>query len=483
MQILNKKHTATVTAKKLRAKKYAFNENIREVLFSRNTEIIGESAFYDCRNLKEVTLPHSLKIIEEDSFSLCESLEEIKLPENLEELGERSFFWSGIKTLVIPPKITGIKDFTFSNCRKLQKATINENCVELGNGAFANCMELREINIPNTVTVLGKECFKGCSSLKEIKLPDSIKVLPRNFFENCQSLEMVCLPKSLEIIEAECFSGCSNLKTIIFPDALKEIGEKAFYRCESLENIRLPKSTTHLDDHAFASCKNLTTLQIEGDLLYAGAALFSNCTVNPPKNTERMFVTSFLKNSDYKLCPTVKIPESVKELKLGFKGLLPYSYLTKNKSCFSHILTLEKYNAKVFISENYYSENDKILENGIFDFLKYDTIFESAENYEMPIIATFRLSYPVELQENHRNLYQREIIENGKEAAIFAVKTNEENLLKYLMDNADFDTSFCEELYSIVSEQGLPNLLQILSNKQNNTGLNEINSLFEELML
>ena len=69
MQILNKKHTATVTAKKLRAKKYAFNENIREVLFSRNTEIIGESAFYDCRNLKEVTLPDSLKIIEEDAFS------------------------------------------------------------------------------------------------------------------------------------------------------------------------------------------------------------------------------------------------------------------------------------------------------------------------------------------------------------------------------------------------------------------------------
>lgn len=483
MQFINKKHTATVTTKKLRAKKYAFNENIREALFSRNTEIIGESAFYDCRNLKEVTLPDSLKIIEEDAFSLCESLEEIKFPENLEEIGERSFFWSGIKTLVIPPKITEIKDFSFSNCRKLQKATINENCTKLGDGAFANCMELSEINIPNTVTSLGKECFKGCSSLKEIKLPDNIKLLPQNCFENCQSLETVYLPKSLEIIEAECFSGCSNLKTIIFPDTLKEIGEKAFYRCENLENIHLPKSITCFGDHAFASCKNLTTLQIEGDLTYAGAALFSNCTVNPPTNTQRMFVTSFLKKSDHKLCPTVKIPESVKELNLGFKGLLPYSYLTKNKSCFSHILTLEKYNAKVFISENYYTENDKILENGSFDFNKYDTLFESAEFYEKPIIAAFRLAYPVELQENHRNLYQSKIIENGKEAAIFAVKNNEENLLKYLIDNADFDTSFCEELYSIVSEQGLPNLLQILSNKQNNTGLNEINSLFEELML
>lgn len=483
MQFLNKKHTATVTAKKLRAKKYAFNENIREVLFSRNTEIIGESSFYDCRNLKKVTLSDSLKTIEEDAFSLCESLEEIKFPENLEEIGERCFFWSGVKSLIIPPKIKKIKDFTFSNCRKLEKATLNEECTKLGDGAFANCMELSEINIPLTVTSLGKECFKGCSALKEIKLSDNIKVVPQNCFENCQSLELVILPKNLEIIEAECFSGCGNLKTIIVPDTLKEIGEKAFYRCETLENIRLPKSITCLGDHSFASCKNLTTLQIEGDLTYAGAALFSNCTVNPPKNTEIMFVTSFLKNSDYKLCPTVKIPASVKELKSGFKGLLPYSYLTKNKSCFSHILTLDKYDAKVFISENYYTENDKIIENGSFDFVKYDTLFKSAEIYEKPIIATFRLAYPVELQENHRIIYQNEIMQNGKEAAIFAVKSNEENLLKYLIDNANFDTSFCEELYSIVSEQGLPNLLQILSNKQNNTGLNEINSLFEELML
>ncbi len=483
MHISDKKHIATVITKKLRAKKYAFNENIREALFPRSTEVIGESAFYDCRNLKNATLPHTLKIIEEDAFSLCESLEEMELPENLEEIGERSFFWSGIKTLVIPPKIKEIKEFTFSNCRKLQKVNINENCTKLGDGAFLNCMELSEINIPYTVTSLGKECFKGCSALKEIKLPDNIKVLPQNTFENCQALETVILPKNLKIIESECFSGCSNLKNIIFHDTLKEIGEKAFYRCENLENIHLPKSLTHLGDHAFASCKSLTSLQIDGSLTYAGASLFSNCAVTAPKNTEKMFVTSFLPKSDYKLCPTVSIPLGTKELKLGFKGHLPYSYLTKNKSCFSHIIALKKYNSKVFISENYYTEKDKILDNGNFDFSRYDALFETAEVYEKPIIAAFRLAYPVKPEENYRLIYQNEIKQNGKDAAIFAIKSNEEKLLKYLIDNADFDTEFCEELYFIVSKQGLPNLLQILSNKQNNTGLNEINSLLEELML
>ena len=75
------------------------------------------------------------------------------------------------------------------------------------------------------------------------------------------------------------------------------------------------------------------------------------------------------------------------------------------------------------------------------------------------------------------------IEKSGKDAAIFAIKRNEGILLKHLIDNADFDAEFCEELYTDISNSGNPNLLQIVSTKRNNTGLDEINSLFEELML
>ncbi len=483
MQFLNKKHTATITTKKLKAKKYAFNEKLREAIFPRGTEVIGESAFYDCRNLKKAVLPASLKIIEEDAFSLCESLEEVNFPENLEGIGERSFFWAGIKTLVTPKDIKEITAYSFANCRKLQTVTINDGCTKICDGAFSNCMELTEISIPHTVTSLGKECFKNCSELKTIILPDKIKVLPSNAFENCKTLETVVLPENLEVIEENCFSGCTNLKNIILPHSLKSIGTKAFYRCEKLENISLPKNLQTLGERSFSGCVNLRPLKIENNLIYSGAALSDNGTQNTPANIETMFSTSFLPKSDYKLCPTITVPENTKNLRLGFKGLLPYSYLTKNKTCFSHIITLKKYNVKVFIGENYYDEKLKILDNGIFDFYGYDALFDKAQDNEKPIIAVFRLTYPVDLSEKYRRIYEREIIENGKTAAIFAIKTNEENLLQYLIDNADFDTSFCEELYFAVSEQGLPNLLKILSNKRHNTGLTEINSLFEELML
>lgn len=483
MRIKNENCTIKIKSKKLRQKKYAYNKNINEVIFSEATEIIGNSAFYDCLVLNKVTLPSSLKIIEDDAFSLCRDLNNISLTESVEQIGERCFSWSGIEELIIPDNVKEIRSSTFSNCRKLKKISISKNCTKLGDEVFLNCMDLSEISIPDTVTDLGKSCFKGCTSLKSIKLSQNIKTLPDNTFENCLSLETVVLPQSLEHIGAECFSGCVNLKNIVLPDKVKSIGEKAFYRCENLTDVKLSKELTHIYNRAFSNCNNLKSLQFESNLAYVGASLFTECNVSLPEHIDKMHITSFLKKSDYRLCPTINIPVSVNQLYLGFAGLIPYGYSIKNKSCFNHILAIEKYGAKLFVSENYYSEKDKIIVDSKFNFNEYDSFFEKAETYEKPVIAAFRLAYPIELQEDKRDIYQYEIQKSGKEAAIFAIKNNEGTLLKYLIDNVNFDAQFCEEMYVYISKAGKSNLLQILSTKRNNTGLDEINSLFEELML
>lgn len=477
----DKKHISKT--KRIRTKKYAFNEMLFEVLLPRGVKVIGESAFYDCRNLKSAFLPDSLEIIEEDAFALCEALEEINLPDSLTELGERSFFWSGITKAVIPPEISKIKTSVFSNCRKLKEVAINAKCIEIGDGAFSNCMTLNSVTLPDSITKIGKECFKSCSELKSVKIPDGVKVLKCNTFENCSTLERIILPENLEEIESECFSGCCNLKTVVFPNKLKKIGEKAFYRCENLTEIRLPDNLEYLGNFAFAGCKNLTPLQIPDTLRYAGAALFGNCSVIAPQKTESMCVTSFLTESDCKNCPTVNIPESTKELMLGFNKILPYRYLTLGKSCFNHILAFKKYNAKVFVGESYYTSQGKILHNGVFDFSEYDGLFEKAEQHEKPLIASFRLAYPTELSDNRRDIYRNELFGHAENAAVFAVKINEERILQYLADNMDFGNSFYEDLYTLIAAEGRHNMLRILSAKRKNTGLSEINALFEELML
>lgn len=483
MKIVKNKTTATIKSLNIKQKKYAFNETIEDVHFIRDTESIGESAFYGCKNLKNCILPKTLKIIECDAFSLCEALEEINLPQSLLQLGARCFSWSGIKSIDIPDSITKIPELAFSNCSDLTRVTIGNNCTEIGESAFLNCSEVTTIVLPQTIKTIGKGAFKGCTHLKEIIIPDNVTVLSQKAFENCRCLEKITLPENLQIIEAECFSGCVNLKSIALPKGLTVIEESAFNRCESLKTLCFPDSLKYLGTKAFNGCKNLSIGDIRASLQFAGASIFKDTHCNTPENIEEMFCTSFLNRESFENFTTIRIPASVKTLRLGFEGLLPYHYITENKTCYSHILELQKDRIKIFIGERYYNKTDKLIENGIFDFSKYDSYFESAQEQERPVIAAFRLTYPQGLTKEYRKIYSDTLNKNGKQAAIFALESNEQNALEYLLKNFNFDIDFYSLLYAAAAQKGLGNLQKLISQAQHKTGLDEINSLIEELML
>lgn len=485
MQILKKESHLKIKSKIIKPKKYAFRENLEEAELEQGVEAVGESAFYDCNNLKAVLLPESLKVLSEDAFALCKKLVSVSLPGSLEEIGERCFSWSGIKDITIPEKISVIPDSAFSNCRSLEAVKIEKGCCEIAKYAFFNCFSLKEIVIPDSVKALGKETFKGCCELKSVVLSGNIKVLEKNLFENCRDLEAIKLPDSLEIIEDECFSGCVNLKSIILPEALKAIGKKAFYRCESLETIVFPESLESLGERAFDACYSLKGVKLNDGLKQVGACIFINKVSEAPDSIREMHCTSFLEKEACNRCPTITIPEGVTQLHSGYKGLLPYTFLTKGKTCYNHILALKKYRAKVFISENYnYGDNDDIIiKNGYFDFPQYDMFFEKAEENEKPLIAAFRLAYPTELSSESRRIYELEAEKNGKAAAVFAVEINEEKVLEHLINTVHFENDFCNSLYSSASKKGLSNLIRILSFKNKKTEFDEIYSLYEELTL
>lgn len=485
MQIINNKKKVILKAKKIKPKKYAFNENIEDVGFGCSVNVIGESAFYGCKSLEHIKFPESIIKIENDAFSLCKRLTKIELPKSLKYIGSRCFSWSGVEFISIPQSVKEIPGEAFANCRKTKKIELNRGLKKIGENAFLDCMELTEITLPDTVEIIGSEAFKGCIHLKEVTIPDSITFLPEKAFENCRSLEKIILPKNLEAIGDSCFSGCASLNEINFPESLKRIGEKAFERCESLKSLVFPQQLQHIGSNAFSGCFKLKGIRLNNNLNYAGAKVFENTVLTLPESIKTMFCTSFLPKGNFRFCPTVIIPESVEELTLGFKGLLPYSYLKNRKTCFNHILQMKKYNIKIFISENYYSYNndqDKIIYNGFFDFEKYDNFFSKADENEKPVIAAFRLTYPESLNEFNRLKYENEISKSGKAAAIFALEGNEEEVLKYLINNIDYDTDFCTTLYSAAEQKGYRNLQQIISQKPQKTGLNELNSLYKELL-
>ncbi len=394
-------------------------------------------------------------------------------------------FNSQIEDVEMFHTVKSVKSSAFCNCSSLKNIKFSENLAEIQDFAFLNCSSLEKVSLPPSIKKLGEGVFKSCTSLRIVELPEGLKKLPKNFFENCRALESIVLPEGLEYIGEECFNGCVNLKEIVFPKSLKIIKSKAFKRCKSLKSVIFHKSLKYIGDMAFDSCNALATVIWGGTLEYIGASAFPETPCILPDINGTMFSSSFIQKSEYGLCPTITVPNAITSLCLGFENTLNYKQTRENKTCYCHVLALEKYNARIFISEKFYSYSDRedaLIKNGEFDFKKYDSQFERADEKEKSIISAFRLTYPIKLNEETEIIYKNHLSQNAEYAAMFATEKNEEKVLKHLLDNFDLDSEFCLLLYEKASKNGFLNLQNILSQKQKNTGFDEINFLYQEIL-
>lgn len=394
-------------------------------------------------------------------------------------------FNSHIEDVEMFRTVKSVKSSAFCSCSSLKSIKFSDTLTEIQSYAFMNCSSLETVSLPQSIKQTGEGVFKSCTNLKKVELPKGLKSLPKSFFENCRGLESIILPDGIETIEEECFSGCVNLKEIVLPKTLKTIKNKAFKRCKCLKNIVIPQGVKHIGDMAFDGCKALASVSFEGTPEYMGAAAFPETPCVLPHMEGTMFSSSFIQKAEYGLCPIVTVPKGIKTLCLGFENTLAYKQTSENKTCYCHILSLEKYKTRVFISDNYYSygnRTDTLINNGEFDFIKYDSQFPKANEKEKSIISAYRLTYPIELQEKAETVYKKHLSQNAEFAAIFATEKNEEFVLKYILDNFNLDSEFCSLLYEKASKNGFLNLQQILSQKKKNTGLDEINFLFQEIL-
>ena len=281
-----------------------------------------------------------------------------------------------------------ISKMTFNGCRNLKSVVFSENIKEIGYGAFLNCALLEEVVIPQGTEKLGEGAFMDCRSLKKVVLPP-VKVLPKNLFKHCFSLEEIVIPDSVEVIEEGCFHSCTSLKSITFSKNLKEIKDFAFKRCQSLKAVVFPESLRVIGHKAFEDSKELKLVKFNNELEYIGKSVFHNRVYDEYKINGTAFCSSFTAKDDIGNCITVNIPETVKYLALGYEGVLPFAYRDRNKTCPDHVLSLEKEKVRVFMSSAYYSYNDDedyIIIDGRFDFKKYDSQLEKAEETEKPCV-------------------------------------------------------------------------------------------------
>ncbi len=377
-----------------------------------------------------------------------------------------------------------IEHSAFSGCSNLKELILSKNLKAIGDSAFSNCTSLEEITIPSSVKYIGASAFKDCKNIKTLNLPEGLMVISQNAFENCVSLEKVHLPDSVEVIEEGAFSGCISLKEITFSKNLNAIKDKAFKRCFSLKSVVFPESLSYIGDKCFELCKNLTSVVFNSNLSYIGGAVFPETPCLIPLIRGTMFSSSFLLKSEYPLCPTVKVPCGVKNLALGFENTLDYKHRNDEKTCFAHIISLEEQKTKIFISEFYYSytdRNDFLIENGKFDFNKYDSQFDRADQREKPLVALYRLTYPQNLNSETKTIYEKALNGSIFDAAMFAVEKNEEDALKYIVENCTLSTEDYTTFYETASKNKFANLQQILTQKKEKTGFKEIESFFSDI--
>ena len=219
-------------------------------------EIIGHTAFHNCKKLKKVCLPMSVKEIHGYAFKDCVNLSEIRFSQNLE---------------VIEP-------YAFENCEKLENIILPDTVTRIGDFAFKNCWTLKSIEFSDNIVSINQETFSGCRSLKSIELPANTAAIMRAAFKGCFNLEYITFNAQLININSYAFEGCDRLRIIELPESVSYIGKGAFKNCGTLIFICNNFDIT-IDDNAFVN--SLPTFKVKDiDETFKKSNLYIYCEKN-----------------------------------------------------------------------------------------------------------------------------------------------------------------------------------------------------------
>ncbi len=176
--ITQRKVTLPEKLKKIQAKAFYCNTNMTwtNKTLPFTIELIGTSAFEECKQLSEVIIPSKTQEIGDRAFYGCSEyvkskdkvygyyqydidktsgLHEIDMTQanSLTTIGNNAFSLNTITTCTIPDKVTILPSGLFQDCHYLQKVTCSDNTLEVKESVFSNCKNLVSITIPAQATI------------------------------------------------------------------------------------------------------------------------------------------------------------------------------------------------------------------------------------------------------------------------------------------------------------------------------------------
>ena len=216
--------------------------------FSEGITKVADEILSQANGLKKVILTNTVQVIGDSAFINCRNLEEIQ--------------WGGetIKTerLIFPEGVTEIGASSFNGCEKISYVKFPAT-LEEGRAAFSMIPNLTAEFAEGIIEV--PRVLSQADGLKKVILPNSVQVIGGDAFQNCRNLE------EISVAGAEVKPGQA-----VLPEGLKTIGMNAFYACEALKQIVLPKDLTEIGGYAFSGCKNLSEIQVGNQSVKEGQA-------------------------------------------------------------------------------------------------------------------------------------------------------------------------------------------------------------------
>lgn len=482
-----------------------------DVILPESLVAVGEKAFSGTA-IRSVTLGQNVKRISTEAYANCPDLTAAVFNDGLEEIGDKAFAGSPIASVQLPASVRTLGAESF-NCfaggycyyggnessqsfkidssnpyikadgNALYTITENKKTLQALYGQtfhqyiYDNRQKTLEYTVQDGTTHIGPAAFGRCASLGKVTLPEGLISIGDNAFVDCQNLSDVVLPSTIEVIGDYAFRGTS-LKKIVLGAAVREIGNCAFITGDErkgertkLRGIKVDKknSTYYIDHKALMMRKADGTSAV---VVYFGG----DEIVALPDSVSEILGGAFKRS----IVQEIQIPASVTAI--GEEAFAGCSKLTRLRVGFAEPENGANF-AVVYIPETKHSQHgyadsqirDRYLdciradESGtVFDFVKYDSLFETiTTSKDKILVAMNRLKSGIQLAPLYREKYFKYLRRNAKKAVEIFVEFDDLSGLNTLAELEIFTGKNIDQMIELANKAEKPEILSYLMNYKN----------------
>lgn len=381
-----------------------------KLVISEGVEEIGYFAFNKCENLESVIIPSTVKHIHGYAFAACKNLKSVTIPDTEVEISQYAFNEYCGEKIAIGSKPTVMDEganlaiYSFSEGSGITGENVIDEDGTVFNSDRTELIEFskrfsgKEYIVPDSVRVIKRYAFAS-ANIESVILPNSVEVLEEKAFSGYScSLKRIQMSKGLKTIGLSCFEG-SKITTVEFFEGLETIEDRAFYGVY-LDKVTIPRTVKTIGLNCFAGTKEIVeynSLSLPEDQL--DNARFIGCSAKG---------NSYFPTGMHSHVVTVKDANSDEVI------YRVYAYGDNGSQIFGI--------AKAWKN---YADYD----NAYFDAKYPDWKFTMDQKID---IAVGRLSYPVDLSDSAKDMYQTYLSKNTTSILKRCIERNDLGLIRTL---------------------------------------------------